>query len=905
MVRRYGGLAFGLGVLVVLAGAVFLRTWDGRSSAFDDAARRENVPRYVEQPRSDVSGAIAVVGDQPATELRLTVAVEPPPGSAEMQLADNPEFHGASWVPAAGSAEVPVSGAGFQTVFARFRLDDGAISQTSVAGGTVDPTYRAAVSSQLGPHVPSWVRPFSPTELVVRIEAGRLEHGSLEAYDLATPAPGDAVGERGGRKFVEREGEVYGLQVSARTDVIRHPDRLIGRALDVDRVIGDQWSITSNDDPAYGQAQAPEQLRHLVRPAGRGIGGNGDPIWETVHDIVVTLPAPLEVGSTYRIEAPTVEPIELRYDPPSMLSPAVRVNQVGFAPADEPKVAYLSGWFDGIGLSALSSPGAPGFSVVDVADGQVVLEGTGRPRPGGDELGKGDLTGSPVVELDFSSLDQPGRYRVCVEGVGCSYDFEIATGVWHELTAAVSRAMYHQRSGMELGPPQTPIFRPRPYHPDDGVLVQASSYSLLQAQTETGNTDFGKLSELGTAEVVDGAWGGHFDAGDWDRRIQHLWFARVAAQLVSEYPELFAVQDLNIAESGDGVPDLLDEALWSLELYERMQTPEGSVRGGIEASEHPPPNAASWVDDLAVYAYSPDIYSSYLYAGVAAEFSVALRPYDPGRADRLLESAQRAMTWAEEQDDGGVQAIADQRNVAAAAFLLATGDELWHDRFVETATFLDQGETDLSCHSHTRCDAAWLYLKADPSDTDESIRNELRSRFTASADALLAATDSVAYGWTVESPFVPLIWGLGSGGAPHASGLLKAYQLTGDEAYRRAALRSAGVALGANPLNRSLLTGFGHEPVRNPQINDVKNGGLAVWPGTPVYGHHLLNATADDQWVVDDILGPAGVSPTPDELPYLWQWYDVGIIALYSEFTVHQSHAEALLTFGTLAATAE
>ena len=55
--------------------------------------------------------------------------------------------------------------------------------------------------------------------------------------------------------------------------------------------------------------------------------------------------------------------------------------------------------------------------------------------------------------------------------------------------------------------------------------------------------------------------------------------------------------------------------------------------------------------------------------------------------------------------------------------------------------------------------------------------------------------------------------------------------------------------------------------------------------------------------MVDDLLGPAGISPSPTELPYLWQWYDVDSIAQYNEFTLHQSHAEALLGFALLDAT--
>ena len=905
---------FGVGFLLILGVALLVRQTDFDvdipfvgGGAGDPAANalRQDAPPPFTAAVSDVRGALAIAEELPSADPVLTVAVEVPDGATEMQLDDTPTFAGAAWQPVAAQADVPVGGIGYRDVFVRFRLGDGSVSQTSVVGGEIDPTWAAATASETGLHEASWVRPFSATEFVVRVEAGRVEAGTLEAYDLDNPAAGDDIDSRRGLPVVTRNGETYGLGVSARRDVIRRPDRLVGRPLDVDALLDDAWTITSTDDPDYTDGQTPVSVRHVARPSDGGFDGDMDRLWALVHDLVIEVPQPLQPGSSYTISPPTMAPIVFDYEPATNLSPAVRVNQVGFAPSDQAKVAYLSGWFDGIGSSATGTASNPSFAVVDTSTGEPAITGTGSPRPGGDELGLGDLTGAPVIELDFSSLDRLGRYQVCVDDIGCSHPFDIDPDVWSDLTATVARSLHHQRSGIELGPPYTSFARPRPYHPEDGVVVRASGYSLLEAQTDTENTDFDRLAELRTDQVVPEAWGGHFDAGDWDRRIQHLFMARNVAQLVMLYPERFEDFELNVPESGDAVPDLLDEALWTVELFQRMQTPEGAIRGGIEATEHPPANTASWVDDLAVLAYEPDPFSSYVYAGVAAEVAVALRPYDQGRASDLLASARRAMDWADQQTPfvGTAERVAEQRTVAAAALLLATGERGWHDRFLESADFVSGGDTNLSCHAHTSCDAAWLYLQADQSVTDPAIRQELENRFLVSADALVEVGDQTAYGWALESPTIPLIWGLGVGGSPKVSGLLRAHVLSGDEGYRAAAVRAASVTLGSNPLGQVMLTGVGQEPVRHPQINDVKYGGLPAWPGTPIYGFHQLNSIADEQWVVDDILAPAGVSPAPTDLPYLWQWYDVDSVAQYNEFTVHQSHGEALLAFALLAAT--
>jgi len=627
-----------------------------------------------------------------------------------------------------------------------------------------------------------------------------------------------------------------------------------------------------------------------------------------VHDVTVGLPQPLIPGRRYRLQPPDdlVEPIEWTAGEAGEISPAVHVNQNGYAPDDGLKVAYLSGPLPS-GLPAGADLGyraGTGFRVIDAGTGAEVLSGTITARPGGDELGRGDLTGVPVFELDLSALDEPGRYQACVDGVGCSVPFDVRPTVWRDLTVTVARAVYHQRSGIALGPPYTSIVRPRPRHPDEGTVVVASSLSLSGAQRSAdlfGDLVAGRQGD----QPVEGAWGGHFDAGDWDRRIDHLWYTRAAAELVDRRPEQFARLDLNLPESGDAVPDLLDEGLWSLDLYRRMQQPDGAIRGGVEASEHPQPDTTSWTDDLALFAYAPDAWSSYLYAGVAAEAARVLNGYDAERADGYLSSALAAMTWAEaqpvEQDQGLAAAVAGQRSVAAAALLAATGDRRWHDVFLD-ATDLDDPEATgpLACHEHTRCDAAWLYWTAEPAFTDPGLRARMAAAIVDNAEAILAAQATVAFGWAVDDPGVPLIWGLGLGGAPHVTALVRAHEITGDERFRAGAERAAAASLGANPLDTALVTGVGANPTRSPLIVDVANGGVPVWPGTPVYGMHQVDP-AGEGWIDGYNLGPAGTRPRAAEVPYAWQWFDASTIPQMNEFTVHQSHGAALYAFGMLA----
>ncbi|HEX7096134.1 MAG TPA: glycoside hydrolase family 9 protein, partial [Acidimicrobiales bacterium] len=308
-----------------------------------------------------------------------------------------------------------------------------------------------------------------------------------------------------------------------------------------------------------------------------------------------------------------------------------------------------------------------------------------------------------------------------------------------------------------------------------------------------------------------------------------------------------------------------------------------------------------------VFAFAPDTESSYIYAGVAAETARVLETYDRERADEYRASAEAAMRWAEahpveddDDDDDGDDDVTELRATAAAALYRLTGDPRWQDVFVESTPFEDEPVDLLGCEPHKLCDAAWIYANTEQPTVRADVKANVVESFRRNADALVDAQDSTLFGWSMEHPAVPLVWGLGPS-VPKTVGLLRGYALTGDDRFCRAALRSATFSLGANPLDTVFLTGIGTQNVRHPLIVDTIAGGLPVWPGTPVYGLHRLNEVADESWVAQFLLRPAGATPDPESVPYLQSWWDMSNIPMMNEFTVHQSHAAALYAYGSLA----
>lgn len=823
---------------------------DGPSegSSPTDARTPQTAPAATGDARLELSVAASPAGPT------MTVTITAPDDATEMQVGTDPSFATTPWAPVDDEIELLVD-AGYQQVFARFRSGaDDTDPEAVVAGLDVDLAADAATDDI---PTPTLIGLSAPSTLTVDIEVGRVERG------------------------LEREG-----------------DQLRGTDVDPED-LDDGWELTSDAGPA------PEisEVTRATKPTDTGHHGDGgeDLHFPVRHRIALTLSEPLELGTEYELVSPLGTTSTFTIDDRSSRSPAVHANQVGHRPGDLSKRAYLT-----------AAPGsdafdAPGFAVVDVTDGSTAYDGVAERRQAGPdgEVGKGDLTGLDVWSLDFSAVTEPGRYRVCVDGIGCSEALSVDDDTtWLRAATTVARGLYHQRSGIALGEPTTSVSRPRPDHPDDGLVVHQSTLTALEAADLTDDQLFEQLVAGATDEVVEGAWGGHFDAGDWDRRSQHLWMVSDTIDLLRIAPDRFAERDLALPESGDAVPDVLDEALWTLDMFRRLQRDDGAVRGGIESARFPDFGTPSWKDDLARYAYAPDAWTTYMYAAAAADAAVALRTIDPERSTTYADSAEAAMSWALAQEVPTEYAdkIRSQRAVAAASMLGLTGDPEWNRMFLDDTPFADGPQSVLGCNASEICDSGWNYLWVDPQLTDPAVVDNIEQSFVQAATRSADASDTTLFGWCLEDPDVPLVWGLGVGGAPHAITLLRAWLLSGDARFREVAERCASVTLGGNPLDVSYVTGLGAHPARHPLIVDVNTGRLPVWAGTPVYGNHQLGG--DTEWVIQYRLNPAGVTGDPYAVPYLQSWYDLADVGPMDEFTVYQSHGPALWVFGVLASAA-
>ena len=534
------------------------------------------------------------------------------------------------------------------------------------------------------------------------------------------------------------------------------------------------------------------------------------------------------------------------------------------------------------------------------------------------------------------------------------------------------KGLYNQRSGTAIGGDYSNVEYERSFHPDDGVRVYATDQltttvngkrvklDAVQIVDNSEGLNLGNIkfkdafkqyvapldldgnnkvtdSELSQQlTTLDNAWGGYKDAGDWDRRIQHLWGTRQHLELLELFPEYFETVDLSIPQPNqsfestndipaqttpNALPDLLDESLWSVEFFKRLQNADGGVRGGIESAAHPNTGETSWEESQAVFAYAADPWSSYIYAGVAARMSRVLESYDAALAQEYRDSAIQAMDWAEAEFSRDakydVTEIHDERNLAALELYLTTEDTAWHELFLDTTVFTQA--SDASKHkSHNQQQAAYLYARAPQQLTDSSVRQHAENAVLRAADNSLAVqnggsvnvngfnvngtSSGTAFKWTKSNnPWEPLSPGKLS--TPQVDSLLQAYALSGDKKYINGAVLGSQFSAGANPLNTVFTTGLvdagiaQREP-NNPFVIDARDTGQDAPAGITVYG------PLEAQFGFDHFQRELHNNATYpfDQRPIYENYFDHYWNFEQSEFTIHQTIAPTAYTWGFLAA---
>jgi len=330
------------------------------------------------------------------------------------------------------------------------------------------------------------------------------------------------------------------------------------------------------------------------------------------------------------------------------------IDQFGYRP-DARKIAVISDPIVGFNRGLSFRPGEE-YQVRKTADSTVVFKDKLIQWKQGEIH---DQSGDRIWWFDFSKLKTEGEYYIYDSQNNVrSFSFQISPHVYNIVLKHALRMFYYQRCGIAKEEPyaQPKWVDPEPCH----VLDEKCIDPLTNAERD-----------------VSGGW---HDAGDYNKYVDYV--NGCVHDLLFAYqhnPDVFGDQN-DIPESGNGIPDIIDELKWEFDWLKKMWNPDGTVlqRVHISGSKHPPSA------DIVLRNINPPIPKT--SGVVAGEFAHAYTifkrfPELVDYADDLLQKAIVCWNWLEKNNasfDYSERAL----QICAAVFLFeATGDLKYRNFF--------------------------------------------------------------------------------------------------------------------------------------------------------------------------------------------------------------------------------
>jgi len=513
---------------------------------------------------------------------------------------------------------------------------------------------------------------------------------------------------------------------------------------------------------------------------------------------------------TVSTPAPTATPTPTPTS--SGASGQIKLNQLGFTPSST-KIALVP------------NVDSTEFIVVKTSDDSVVMTGS---------LSAAGLwapAGESVKYADFTSLNVAGEYKIRVTGAESdSVVFAIEQDIYSDVHDAALKAYYFNRASSALLPEYAGQWAREAGHPDDAVVVAANA-----------------ATQERPAGTVLSAPKGWYDAGDYNKYIVNSGISVYTLLAAYEhFSDFYASRDVNIPESGDAVPDILDEVMWNLDWMEAMQDTDGGVyhklthesfSGRVMPVDATAPRyvvqkgTAATLDFAAVMAVASRIY---------ANFETAF----PGKADAYRLAAIEAYQWAKANPN-----VAYEQTFSKTG---AYGDSTFGDEFAWASAelfILTEQTAYLDDFYAQGLSASVPYWGGVGGLAFVSLAQHGKSLLTAQQysgiiNSLTALGDTLVATQSGNAFFAPMsandfVWGSNSAALNNGVFAYQAYRFTGEEKYREVALASADYVLGRNAANISFVTGFGTRSSMNihHRPSDADNVSAPV-PGFLAGGPH-------------------------------------------------------------------
>lgn len=453
----------------------------------------------------------------------------------------------------------------------------------------------------------------------------------------------------------------------------------------------------------------------------------------------------------------------------------ININQLGYK-MFSPKRAVIK-----------CAAGTP-FDVIDIGSDKPVFSGVTTPS---DNKG---TSGDMVSYGDFSSFHAVGTYKIRALDNEESYQFRISDNIYDCVLTDCLRVLYLQRCGCAL----------------DKDLAGDYAHGACHTMMAT---------IYGTDKTIDVSGGWH-DAGDYGRYVVPA-ATTVADMLLAyeNYPE-FLSDYTDIPESGNGIPDILDEARVALEWMFKMQDTDGGLYHkvtGLDFDGFIMPDES----DLDLYVFDKSIAATADCAGAMFMAARIYKNFDSDFADKALKCAIKALEYLEShKGEGGFTnpkgintgeygdaTVSDEILWAYAEGYRTTGDAGMKEYLkafdFDSIDSLELGWEDMSGYAY------YALARADVNDLGIDFKKALCDV----ADTITANAEAESYGSSIMDDYP---WGSNLTILNNGMFLLMAYEFTGSEKYLKALHMQVDYIFGVNALSYCYLTGYGSKQVLHP-----------------------------------------------------------------------------------------
>ena len=452
---------------------------------------------------------------------------------------------------------------------------------------------------------------------------------------------------------------------------------------------------------------------------------------------------------------------------------AVRVNQLGYFPSEQKRCTFIYSCGDL-------------FDVVNAETNEIVYTGGIVGRTEDMYTGEIDYYG------DFTNLRVSGTYFIRSQNGLISQPFRIDSDPYSVLQSAALKMLSYQRCGIELTDWAGGLAHP-------ACHIQDANFYLT--------------------DVMKNVTGGWHDAGDFGRYVSTG--TKAVNDLMLAYltsPDEFT-DDIGGPDSGNGIPDVLDEARFEMEWLLKMQIDDGSVYCKATSAGFPEDTVAPENDALPMLLFAPDTVSTADAAGSFAIASMAFRETDAAFADRCLEAAMKADNYLNHHRDykltvnppdvSAGQYLDDADSDARFTYKMALYAATHKTGYLEDAADIyhdDSKVINSVSWKNNGIFGAYLFLTSPSAEEDDpELYKEILESLVAAADALCGTAGGSAYG--VSNTLYE--WGSNSFVANNGIILAMAFDVTGEQKYEQTAIEQLNYLLGKNSLDYCFVSGFG------------------------------------------------------------------------------------------------